>query len=46
MDKNPYREKLFKTIDGLRYYYSVWDVFNDFVEMGALSIANSGVGKT
>jgi hypothetical protein len=39
--KNPYREKILKTIQRLGRIYSVWNVFSDFVEMGALAVANS-----
>jgi type I restriction-modification system DNA methylase subunit len=39
--KNPYKEKIVKTIRQLGYVYSTWNVFNDFVEMSALTIANS-----
>lgn len=38
---NPYKTKILKTIEKLGYVYSVWNVFSDFVELGALSIANS-----
>lgn len=39
--KNPFKEKIVKTIRRLGYIYSAWDVFSDFIEMGALTVANS-----
>jgi hypothetical protein len=39
--KNPYKEKIVKTIQRLGCVYSTWNVFSDFVEMSALAIANS-----
>ena len=41
MNRNPHKEKILKTINTLAYKYSVWNVFGDFVELGALCIANS-----
>jgi len=41
MTKNPYREKILKTIQQLGAAHSPWKVFTDFVELGALAIANS-----
>lgn len=38
---NPYKIKIQKAIQKLGLIYSVWDVFSDFVELGAISIANS-----
>ena len=38
---NPYRQKILKAIQKLGQVHSVWDVFSDFVELGALCIANS-----
>lgn len=38
---NPYKIKIQKAIQKLGVIYSVWDVFSDFVELGAISIANS-----
>ena len=38
---NPYRQKVLKAIQKLGQVHSVWDVFSDFVELGALCIANS-----
>ena len=45
MRNNPYQEKILKTIQRLSRIYSVWNVFVDFVELGALCIANSCAGK-
>jgi type I restriction-modification system DNA methylase subunit len=39
--KNPHGEKIRKTIMKLGQVYSVWNVFADFVEMGASAISNS-----
>lgn len=39
--ENPYKAKIIKAIQKLGAVHSVWDVFSDFVELGALSIANS-----
>lgn len=45
--KNPHSDKILKTIQRLGCVYSVWNVFSDFVEMGALSIANGiSIGGT
>lgn len=41
MTKNPHMDKLLKTIQKLGYVHSVWNVFTDFVELGALTVANS-----
>lgn len=41
---NPHRNKILKAIRRLGKVHSVWDVFSDFVALGALSIAN-GVDK-
>lgn len=41
---NPYRQKILKAIQKLGQVHSVWDVFSDFVELGALCIANSITG--
>lgn len=38
---NPHRNKILKTIQRLGERHSVWNVFSDFVELGALCIANS-----
>jgi hypothetical protein len=38
---NPYKDKILKTILRLSRIYSPWNVFCDFVELGALAIANS-----
>ena len=38
---NPYRQKILKAIQKLGQVHSVWDVFSDFVELGASCIANS-----
>lgn len=43
---NPHRNKILKTIQKLSQVHSVWDVFSDFVELGALCIANSAGKKT
>lgn len=42
---NPYRQKILKAIQKLGQVHSVWDVFSDFVELGALCIANSADKK-
>ncbi len=39
--ENPYKAKIIKTIQALGAVHSIWDVFSDFVELGALCIANS-----
>ena len=39
--QNQYQEKITKAIRRLGQVYSTWNVFSDFVEMSALSIANS-----
>ena len=39
--ENPYKIKIIKAIQKFGRVYSVWNVFSDFVELGALSIANS-----
>jgi hypothetical protein len=39
--ENPRGKKLLKSIRALGYTHSVWRVFSDFIEMGALAIANS-----
>ena len=44
MQRNPHKDKILKTIHSLAYRHSTWDVFSDFVEMGALCVANS-VGR-
>ena len=36
-----YKKELIKHIEALRYKYSTWQVFSDFVEMAAISISNS-----
>ena len=41
MQRNPYKDKILKAIRSLAYRHSTWNVFSDFVELGALSIANS-----
>lgn len=41
MNDNPHRKKILKSIQKLSERHSVWDVFTDFVELGALCIANS-----
>jgi len=41
MQRNPYKDKILKTIQKLSYRHSTWNVFSDFVEMSALAIANS-----
>jgi len=45
MNRNPYKEKILKTINKIGYAHSVWNVFSDFVELGALAIANSCADK-
>lgn len=42
---NPYRTKILKAIQKLGQVHSVWDVFSDFVELGALCVANSVTPK-
>ena len=46
MNDNPHRKKILKAIQKLSERHSVWDVFSDFVELGALCIANSADKKT
>ncbi|MDR2654521.1 MAG: hypothetical protein LBC56_00390 [Oscillospiraceae bacterium] len=46
MKHNPYSEKILKTIIRLGHVYSTWNVFTDFVELGALAIANSLENKS
>lgn len=41
MKTNPDQAKILKTIQKLGQVHSVWSVFSDFVELGALCIANS-----
>lgn len=41
MQRNPYKDKILKTIHSLAYRHSSWSLFSDFVELGALCIANS-----
>ena len=41
MHQNPYQIKILKTIQKLGYRHSTWTLFSDFVELGALCIANS-----
>lgn len=38
---NPHRNKILKTIQRLGAVHSVWNVFSDFLELGALCISNS-----
>ena len=45
MQRNPYKNKILKAIHSLAYRHSTWNVFSDFVELGALCIANSCAGK-
>lgn len=45
MQRNPHSDKILKTIQRLGYVYSTWNVFSDFVELGALAIANSADKK-
>ncbi|MGB4439338.1 MAG: SAM-dependent DNA methyltransferase, partial [Sedimentibacter sp.] len=35
------KKELIKLIEELRYKYSTWQVFSDFVEMSAISLSNS-----
>lgn len=41
MDKNPHSEKILKAIQKLGARNSVWAVFNDFLELSSLAVANS-----
>ena len=41
MTKNPHKEKMIKLINSVGYQHSTWGVFNDFVEMGAIAVANT-----
>lgn len=41
MEVIDYKKELIKHIEALRYKYSTWQVFSDFVEMAAISISNS-----
>lgn len=41
MNSNPHKEKLVKTIQKLAHRHSTWSLFSDFVELIALTIANS-----
>ena len=41
MQRNPWKDKILKTIQKLGYRHSTWDIFSDWLEMAALSIANS-----
>lgn len=43
---NPHRNTILKTIQKLGQVHSVWDVFSDFVALGALCIANGADKKT
>ena len=45
MQRNPYKDKILKTIQKLCYRHSPWNIFSDFVELGALCIANSCADK-
>ena len=45
MQRNPYKDKILKTIQKLCYRHSPWNIFGDFVELGALCIANSCADK-
>lgn len=38
---NQFKNEIIKAIRKLGLTYSIWDVFSDFVELGALSVANS-----
>ena len=46
MQRNPWKDKILKTIQKLGYRHSTWKVFSDFVELSALAIANSADKKT
>ena len=46
MQRNPHKDKILKTIQKLSYRHSAWNVFSDFIELSALSIANSADKKT
>ena len=46
MQRNPWKEKILKTIQKLGYRHSTWDIFRDWIELSALSVANSADKKT